>query len=665
MRSGKAQRNGEDGPHGVRRARRLLCAVDARAERQRDVSGVPAADLDGVRLGSRRRRFDLFAGCAVGGACVAVRRKVVRSLRTPRAVYGLGLLLLGGGFSAAAFAQALWHLQLCVGLAAGLGGACLGNVANSLLLGRWFGPRLPTAMAVVFAASGIGTLIWLPLSQLLIDSYGWRGAYRTIGVALLIIAVPLLVLPWRRLAAGASEAVTASSDQTNGDWKLSSAMRHHAFWALFGTYFFTAVGMFCISAQVVAYLVEAGFPPLQAATAWGFSGVLLAIGMVSVSLLDGLLGRRGAILFAYGLSVAGIVMLWLLRAYPNLWLLAGFIICFGSTIGSRGPLISATAMSIFRGNRVGTIFGAITLGSGLGAALGSWSGRPHPRLDQQLRPRHRLCPGQRSVGHDAVPGRAGAAALITCFWLRKTCSLAYRLENLKLFQSRHERRRPHHEADAPQLSCRIRRLARDAACCARSNGGRRRRPLRHDAGAGGARVSGRSSGGDHALHAAAAHAARLAARQPRIRARLSRSGGRRTARARPADRAGQHHQSRSAAAAEAGPDLRHRLDRAHLRRDRRSRAGADRHSLRLARWPLRQDRRKLSAAWTARRRGRTRKRAREVLRGHGPHLPVAHRDGAGGQAPARLLCARTARARHRLLAAPSTSRPSSSWARRM
>jgi MFS family permease len=102
--------------------------------------------------------------------------------------------------------------------------------------------------------------------------------------------------------------------------------------------------------------------------------VLLAIGMVSVSLLDGLLGRRGAILLAYSLSVTGIVMLWLLKTYPSVWLLAGFIICFGSTIGSRGPLISATAMSIFRGRRVGTIFGAISLGSGLGAALGSWSG---------------------------------------------------------------------------------------------------------------------------------------------------------------------------------------------------------------------------------------------------------------------------------------------------
>jgi predicted MFS family arabinose efflux permease len=292
----------------------------------------------------------------------------------PRAVYGVGLLLLGGGLQLAAFAQTLWQLQLFVGIAAGLGGACLGSVAGSLLLGRWFGPRLPTAMAVVFAATGIGTLLWLPLAQVLIDAQGWRGAYRIIGGTVLVLALPLLLLPWRRLSQGAGEAVTARAAETGEDWKLGSAMRHHAFWALFSTYFFTAVGMFCISAQVVAYLVEAGFPALQAATAWGFSGILLAIGMVSVSLLDGLLGRRGAILLAYGLSVAGIVMLWLLKSYPSIWLLAGFIICFGSTIGSRGPLISATAMSIFRGRRVGTIFGAISLGSGLGAALGSWAG---------------------------------------------------------------------------------------------------------------------------------------------------------------------------------------------------------------------------------------------------------------------------------------------------
>jgi predicted MFS family arabinose efflux permease len=43
-------------------------------------------------------------------------------------------------------------------------------------------------------------------------------------------------------------------------------------------------------------------------------------------------------------------------------------------MGSRGPLITATAMKIFRGKRVGTIYGTISIGSGLGSAFGSWSG---------------------------------------------------------------------------------------------------------------------------------------------------------------------------------------------------------------------------------------------------------------------------------------------------
>jgi MFS family permease len=67
-------------------------------------------------------------------------------------------------------------------------------------------------------------------------------------------------------------------------------------------------------------------------------------------------------------------MLWGLQWYPNFWMLTGFVVCFGSMIGSRGPLLTATAMKIFRGKRIGTIYGTISIGSGLGSALGSWSG---------------------------------------------------------------------------------------------------------------------------------------------------------------------------------------------------------------------------------------------------------------------------------------------------
>src|SRR6202790_4148832 len=71
----------------------------------------------------------------------------------PRSVYSLGLLLLGGAFLFAANASYLWQFQLSLGLCVGFGIAFIGNVPNSILLGRWFGPRLPTAMAVVYSAT--------------------------------------------------------------------------------------------------------------------------------------------------------------------------------------------------------------------------------------------------------------------------------------------------------------------------------------------------------------------------------------------------------------------------------------------------------------------------------------------------------------------------------
>jgi MFS family permease len=293
----------------------------------------------------------------------------------PRTVYSLGLVLLGGAFLIAAYAQHLWQFQLSLGLCVGLGIAFIGNVPNSILLGRWFGPRLPTAMAILYSATGAGVLILLPASQVLIDHFGWRGAYQIFGGAALLLLLPLLALPWRLFSTGSPHlARSAAADFADEGWTLLSAMRHHAFWALFSTFFFTAIGMYAIAAQVVAYLIDAGFPPLQAATAWGFSGVVLLFGMLGISWLDGIIGRRPAVLFSYALSIAGILMLWALQWYPNIWMLTGFVVCFGSMIGSRGPLLTATAMKIFRGKRVGTIYGAITIGSGLGSAFGSWSG---------------------------------------------------------------------------------------------------------------------------------------------------------------------------------------------------------------------------------------------------------------------------------------------------
>mgnify|MGYP001168742096 CR=1 FL=1 len=308
----------------------------------------------------------------------------------PRAVYGLGLGLIGAGMSLAPFANALWQFQLCLGLAVGTGAACLGNAPNSALVSRWFRKRLTLAMGVLWSAAGIGILVLVPLAQFLVAEGGWRSAYHLLGGLALLGLVLVLLLPWRVYAPGApapdapapdapapdAQVRSAAPAAAAGDagWTLARAMRQPAFWGLFCVFLFTSVGVSGTVVQVVAYLVEIGFPPLEAATAWGFGGLLLPAGMIGFSWLDGKVGRLPSIFLSYALSMSGIVLLWLLGRHPSPWLLGAAVLLFGGTAGSRGPLISTVAMQLFRGPSVGTIFGTISIGAGLGAALGSWVG---------------------------------------------------------------------------------------------------------------------------------------------------------------------------------------------------------------------------------------------------------------------------------------------------
>ena len=80
-------------------------------------------------------------------------------------------------------------------------------------------------------------------------------------------------------------------------------------------------------------------------------------------------------------------------------------------IGSRGPLITATALKIFRGERVGTIYGTISIGSGLGSAFGSWAGGLIHDWTHSYNALFVFALVNRGAGIDPVSGGAGAAAL--------------------------------------------------------------------------------------------------------------------------------------------------------------------------------------------------------------------------------------------------------------
>ena len=293
-----------------------------------------------------------------------------------RLLYCSGLLALGAGFVLAAEATELWHLMGAIGLLVGFGISAIGIIPASTLLARWYDRHLATANSIAYAGFGSGTLVLAPIAQLLIEGQGWRTAYFLMGAVVLAITAPALFLPWSRIDAGRigrPSVRVKTNDPADGiGSRLTAAARTRGFWALFVTYFVTAVGVYAVSLQSVAYLVDQGFEPLQAASAFGLTGVLTVIGMIATGTAADRFGNRITATLSYMCTLLGIASLFLLQIWSGFALVLMFVLFFGISMGARGPILATLSANLFPGRGLGVIYGAITMGQGLGAATGSW-----------------------------------------------------------------------------------------------------------------------------------------------------------------------------------------------------------------------------------------------------------------------------------------------------
>jgi MFS family permease len=291
----------------------------------------------------------------------------------PRFCYVFGLTLFGAAYLLAGSVAALWQLYVFIGIAGGIGAALIGMVPASGLANLWFRERLASAMGVLYAALGTGLLIIAPTTQWLIERLGWRGAYHALGALLLALLPAVLWLPWRHISAGPDAGAAATRFAGETAWTVARALRTPAFWALLGVMFFTSLTTYAIGVQAVAYLVETGFAPLEAASVYGLVGMISILGMLGSGVLAERFGERPVATLSYCSTIAGIGMLALLEWRPAYALVAAFVLLFGTMQGSRGPLVAVLAARNFAGGGLGTIYGTIMIGMGLGGAVGSWA----------------------------------------------------------------------------------------------------------------------------------------------------------------------------------------------------------------------------------------------------------------------------------------------------
>ena len=295
----------------------------------------------------------------------------------PRVVYTIGLLAYGLAFLLAQFGTEPWHFYLTTGVMAGIAMTAIGMTTATVLITRWYhGPRarqFSPAIGIAYSGMGAGVILWIPITNQLIEMLGWRETYRTLGIILCVLAVIVYVLPWSKLQLtplplSRFGSVLGGSKEGH----LRAALKTKMFWLLFVIMFITAVAMYLVGPQMVAYLVSVGFDSTVASLAFSINGFLTVFGIAGTGWLARYFGMKRVATISYAMSITAVILLACLTVLPVMALLALAILPLGLSQGARGPIISVQASQAFSGQGLGAIYGAITMGVGLGGMSGAW-----------------------------------------------------------------------------------------------------------------------------------------------------------------------------------------------------------------------------------------------------------------------------------------------------
>ena len=108
----------------------------------------------------------------------------------PLGLMAAGGVVLGLALWADSYIDSPWGLYLGFGVFTAVAVAAAGWVPAIVQVQRDFQDRIGLALGIVASGVGLGMLLVVPLTQLLIDAYGWRTAFRVLGAICALWIVP-------------------------------------------------------------------------------------------------------------------------------------------------------------------------------------------------------------------------------------------------------------------------------------------------------------------------------------------------------------------------------------------------------------------------------------------------------------------------------------------
>ncbi|MFI6132785.1 MFS transporter [Micromonospora sp. NPDC051141] len=127
--------------------------------------------------------------------------------------------------------------------------------------------------------AGFASTIFMPLTGLLAERLGWRGALLALAAIHGAVTIPLHAMAVRHpRPAGAAPADPARREHPGRRAVAHAAMRDTRFWILTATFTAHGLATSTMTVHLIGYLISRGHPTTFAATTAGLLGVLSVTG---------------------------------------------------------------------------------------------------------------------------------------------------------------------------------------------------------------------------------------------------------------------------------------------------------------------------------------------------------------------------------------------------
>jgi MFS transporter, OFA family, oxalate/formate antiporter len=283
---------------------------------------------------------------------------------------GLPLILMGS-------MTHLWqYYVLCI--AEVIGYVLTGPIPNQVLVSNWFRLKRGRAMGIAYLGLGVGGAVSPLLINGLIQSFGWRNAFRIIGALILVVLFPVSQWITRSnpheldLHPDGVPPVDAANEPVpieRESLSVAQAMRSRNFWLIVTGCTFTIGAIGAVTQHLILFLTGEGYSLSGASRV--ASGLLVSslAGRVIVGYFADRYRRKNVMaLFYLALGVA----IPLLLAAPRDGVVWAFALLFGFAMGADYMLIPLVTADCFGLPALGKLLAVIITIYSVGQWFAPW-----------------------------------------------------------------------------------------------------------------------------------------------------------------------------------------------------------------------------------------------------------------------------------------------------